>query len=109
MLAGTLRRRITFQSRTTTRDTFGAEQETWNNVATVWGDVQDLRGSKFLAAEQYEAQVTTMIIIRYRTDITPAMRAVVSDENRTFDVQSIRDEEGRHRELVLGCLERVGQ
>lgn len=102
-----MRRRVVFQTQSTTRDTFGAEVQTWNTYATVWGSVQDIRGSKMLAAEQYEAQVTTMVIIRWRSDITPAMRIVA--DGRTFEIETIRDEEGRHRELVLLCLERVGQ
>lgn len=107
MIAGTLRRRVEFQRRSGAQDTFGADLDTWTTVATVWGSVQDIRGMLRYAAEEYQAQVTTEIIIRWRSDLTPAMRAVA--DGRTFQIQSIQDQEGRHRELVLACLERVGQ
>lgn len=117
MRAGALRHRITIQARSTARDSFGADTDVWTGVVTLWGQVEDIRGVEFVSAAQYEAQVTTRIYVRYYPDpaalpsmqpgITAAMRAVA--DGRTWDIQAVQDLTGRHREMILLCLERIGQ
>jgi len=101
MQAGRLRRRVTIQRKTVTRDSFGAETITWQEVATVWASVEPLRGREFLESRRAEAEVTTRITIRYRAGITPEMRVVHGDD--AYNIVSVIEPESRLRALVLMC------
>jgi SPP1 family predicted phage head-tail adaptor len=78
-------------------------------VATVWGEVQDLSGAELFAAQEMHSQVTTRITCRWQAGILPSMqvRYTTGGRSRVFDVMGVTDPEGRRRELVLQCKERV--
>ena len=99
MRAGDLRRRVTIQQKSVTRDTYGAEVISWTDVATVWASVEDLSGRELYDAERITTEVTTRIRIRYRAGITTDMRAVYGA--RVFNIRAVLDTEGRKRELQL--------
>ena len=99
MRAGDLRRRVTIQQKSVTRDTYGAEVVSWTDVATVWASVEDLSGRELYDAERITTEVTTRIRMRYRAGITTDMRAVYGA--RTFNIRAVLDPEGRKRELQL--------
>jgi len=103
--AGELRHRVTIQQKSVTRNTFGEEIVTWQDVATVWAAIEPLRGREFFESQQVNAEVTTRIRIRYRPGITPTMRVVYG--SRIFDIQAVINVEERNRELHLMCREEV--
>jgi SPP1 family predicted phage head-tail adaptor len=103
MRAGQLRQRITIQSKTPNRDTFGQEVITWTDFATVWAAVEPLRGREFLDARMVTAEVTTKIRIRQRDGISPEMRVVFGSIN--YDVLAVIHVEEREREIHLMCQE----
>jgi SPP1 family predicted phage head-tail adaptor len=105
MRAGELRCRVALQTATETQDGFGAPVPAWATTATVWGEMVDLTGREFFAAQQENAEVSTRIRIRYLAGVTPKMQAVVS--SRTFDILAVMGPEGRKRELHLMCKEVV--
>jgi SPP1 family predicted phage head-tail adaptor len=105
MRAGRLRHRVTIQQRAGTQDSYGQEDDDWNDVDTVWAAVEPLRGREFLEARREGAEVTTRIVTRYRSGITPAMR--VSYDSRTFDIVSVINVDERDSELQLMCRELV--
>lgn len=77
MRAGLLRHRVTIQQRTETRDPdTGAVSFAWVDVATVWAAVEPLSAREFIAAQAAHSKVSARITIRYRADITAAMRIV---------------------------------
>jgi len=87
--SGDLRRRITLQRRTTGQDSVGQAATTWQNVATVWASI-DL-----------QAEVTHTITIRYRPNVTAAMRAVY--QGATYNIECVIDVEQRHVAMTLLC------
>lgn len=104
--AGDLRHRVTIQEdQGATQDGFGQEVEDWQDVATVWAAVEPLSGREFLEAQQTQAEVSTRIRIRYRSDVTftPEMRATWG--GHTYDIVSVIEVEARRRELHLMCRE----
>jgi len=101
--AGELRHRVTIQQKSVVRDTYGEEDVTWTDVATVWGSVEPLQGREFIEAKQTQAEITTRIRIRYRSGISPEMRAVW--DGHTYDLEAVIDVGGRKRELHLMCTE----
>ena len=108
MRAGELRHRITLQQAMETRNSFGEVTRTWSDVATVWASVQALSGREYLEAKQLRKAVTTRIVIRWRDDVTPAMRARWSDPAGTthiYDIESVIPDATSRRTLTLMCVE----
>ncbi len=107
MQAGKLRERITIQNEVIARDSFGAENNSWRTVATVWGSVRPgAAGERFIsAADQMQATITHTIRIRYRAGLDPKQRLIV--DGKLLGIQSVVDPDGRKRDLVLLCLEIV--
>jgi SPP1 family predicted phage head-tail adaptor len=105
MRAGELRSRVALQTATETQDDYGAPVPSWATTATVWGEVVDLSGREYFAAQQVNAEVSTRIRIRYLAGVVPKMRAVAN--GRTFDILAVLDPDGRKRELHLMCKEVV--
>lgn len=65
----------------------------------IWGDVQDITGRQFLAADSTKNRVQTKITIWWRTGITPGMRAVVG--NDIYDIEAVLNQD--KKTLVLMC------
>jgi SPP1 family predicted phage head-tail adaptor len=105
MKIGRLRHRIKLQTYTAFRDSFGAEEPEWTDVATVWASVTPASGKEYFASAQTNAELTTKITMRYLSGITPNMR-VVFDE-RIFEIVSVLNYEERNVELNLLCKESV--
>lgn len=107
MRAGRMRARVTIQSRTITQDALGQAVESWSTVATVAADVRMAGGSeRFVSGgDQEQAAIDYVVRMRYRSDVTPLMRLVWG--SRTLDIESAVDPDGRGRELVCRCIERL--
>lgn len=103
MKAGDLRHRVTIQKQTADTDSFGDEQNVWQDIATVWAAVEPLRGREFFQSQKENAETTVRIRIRYRNGITQDMRVVFGD--KVYEINSIIDIDERHTELQLMCQE----
>jgi len=105
MRAGKLRHRVVIQSKGASRDTYGAEVVTWSTTATVWASVEPLTGREYMDAQQTQAEVSTRIRVRYRSDVTyvPEMRATW--DGHTYDIVSVLEVNSAHREVQLMCRE----
>lgn len=103
--AGKLRHRVVVQEKVVDRNEYGEEELDWSDIDTVWAAVEPLRGREFIEAERAGAEVTTRIRLRYRSDITAAMR--VTWNSHVYDIHSVINLDGLGRELVLMCA-RVG-
>lgn len=100
--AGQLDSRATFQTLTTTLDGFGQPTNVWTDTFTVWANVSDIRGSELIKSMALASEATTRITIRYRADITAAMRVIV--RNVIFNIKSPPiDSSGRRAVLELLC------
>ncbi len=98
MITGKMDRRITLQRKTVTTNGYGEEVVAWTDLATVWAEKVDMRGSERYAAAQAVAQLDTKFRIRYRSGITPIDRIIYG--NTTYDVGGIL-EIGRREGLEL--------
>lgn len=104
MRAGQLHERVVIQSKSVTRDTYGAETVTWVTHATVWASIEPLRGREFLEARMVQADVDTRIRIRYLSTVTPSMRVLWGA--RVFEIIAPPIHVGeRRRETQLMCRE----
>lgn len=88
--AGTLRRRLLIQQRSTAQDVYGAQVATWADVATVWAAIEGLSIRERLTSATYSSEVTHLITIRYQaqfkdTRAVAAMRGIY--DGRIFNFQ----------------------
>lgn len=99
MQAGKLDRRVTLQRAVATQDSYGEEIKSWHDIATVWAQKKDLKGTERWLAMQEVANVTCVYAIRYRPDITPLCRLIDID-GRTYNIAAVV-EVGRKEGLWL--------
>ena len=104
MRAGRLRHRVTSQQPTEgAADSYGATADSWSDVvANVPAEVLTLSATEAFTAQQVEAEATVQVTLRYRSDLTSAMRFV--SDGRTLPIISVIPDV-RHRELVCLCRE----
>jgi SPP1 family predicted phage head-tail adaptor len=76
--AGRLRHRLRIEAPTHTQNaTTGALVTAWYPVAEhVAAAIEPLSARDLIAAQSVKSQVTTRIVIRFRADLTPAMRLI---------------------------------
>lgn len=72
--AGQLTQRITLQQRAAGVDVLGQGTGTWQTVAEVWARARPLRSRELFAAGQMQNVTDVEFTIRWRSDITAAMR-----------------------------------
>jgi SPP1 family predicted phage head-tail adaptor len=84
--SGKLTDRITIQSFSSTRDSFGQPVETWADLVSLWAWVKYTNGQEFISAGQ-QAETQASMRIRYRTDLTTSMR--VSFNSKLFNIKAV--------------------
>lgn len=95
-----LNRKITFQQVTFTQDPVTGEQtETWTDFVSVFARVEPLLGREYFAAAAVQAEDTTKFTMRYRGDITAAMRIVFGGKNH--NIKSIQNIRSANRETLI--------
>lgn len=97
MNAGTLNRRLRIERPVADESFTGAGSGTWEPIADVWANVQDMlpsRGERLADGINVAAR-PARVRLRYRTDVTPDMRFVMG--NRVMQIISGPAELG-HRE-----------
>lgn len=102
-----MRARVTIQSRTIAQNGLGEAIESWSTVATVPADVRMAGGAERYvnAGDQQQATITHVVRMRYRADVSPLERLLHG--TRVLDIESAVDPDGRGRELVCMCVERL--
>ncbi len=109
MQAGSLRHRVQLCEKTVTRNATGEEVVTYPVTATVWARVEVVGGSETINQAQAAATLAHTITLRYRSDVSPTMRAVWvrgDGTTRTLVIHSVTEDATR-RQLTLSCSELV--
>ena len=105
LASGKLNRRVALQSLVAGQDDIGQPTMVWSTLATVWANVEPLRGDERLRAMRLEEVVTHKITIRHRPGITARMR--VKFGARLLNIRAMIDPQERHQVLELMCEEGV--
>ena len=105
MRAGTLRKRVQWQQRTVTTDSFGQATETWATVANCWASLQPGKGNEKDVADQQRSYSPFDIRVRWPGNISFSPDDRILYGTRTFNIQNINDVDERHRELVVTAVE----
>lgn len=84
----------------------GRTGDTWQPVATIWGQVDPLSGKEYLKAAQMIADASHEITIRYRTGVVPKMRIQRTDAGtQVYEILAVLNPEMRNKQLTLICSE----
>ena len=100
---GKLDRRVTLQSRSITRDTFGQEVIAWTTVAVVWAWRAPLRATEFFAAAQVQAETTIKYRIRFTSLFAPDATWRLVDAGARFDITGVLPFGDRNEAWELLC------
>ena len=91
MRAGALDRRVTIESKTVTRDDFGAEVIAWATFAEVWAEVRDISSVEKVINEARTMARLTMIRTRYVSGVTSDMRIRLNTDGRVLQITSMAE------------------
>ena len=108
MRSGDLRKRVTFQLRGVTTDSFGQQTTTWADLLTTWASLEGLTAQELFAAQSIQSEVTHTITVRYRSEFAQpktvaSMRALYG--GRIFNISGAVITEERKREVVMKAAE----
>lgn len=102
LVAGRLDQLVRFQQETTTSDGGGGVTRSWGDIALraeEWAKVLPVRGDEQVAAQSQRGVVLYQVIVRYRDDITSAMR--IQWGTKTLNVRSAVDPDNERRWLQI--------
>ncbi|MEQ9518795.1 MAG: phage head closure protein [Parvibaculum sp.] len=102
-MIGDLRYRLVLETPSTAPDGGGGANVSWTELATLWADVRARRGDELDRADRPDARLQLQVRIRYRKDVSTAMR--FREGARVFNIRSLFDEDGRERFLTCYCEE----
>lgn len=105
MQSGRLRNRVTIQYPVTAQNEYNEEVITWTDLDQVWADIRptSARERMISSADQLQAAIDHVIIIRWRSDISTKQR--IKFGTRIFDIEGFADRTGKRHELRLDCRE----
>ena len=105
MRAGRLHQQISVYALSSTQSSTSGEMvEKWSTtiLTNVWAEVAPLKGRELFNAKQFQAEVDTLITIRYTTfEIVPTMKIVYGTKN--YNIQSVINPFESNRELQILC------
>lgn len=106
MRAGQLRHRVTIQAPIATRNSYGEEEISHVDVATVWARVEPVSAREFSDQQRDASAAVYTITMRYRRDVGLTMRLVWSapDALHVMEINSIVPDAAR-RELTITATE----
>lgn len=102
--AGKLNERVTLRAPSVDRDQFGEATLDFDDIATVWAQVDGLSSREILQAMQANVVASHRIRIRFRDDVTPHCRIVW--RGRMMEVSSLVE---RMNRTILEMLVREVQ
>lgn len=98
-----MRSRLTLETPVDVTDDNGGVTRSYAAYATLWGTITPARANDRFVAERMEQSITHMIRLRFRPDITGAMRLRLGV--RVFIIHGVEDVAERHRFTLCSCEE----
>lgn len=94
-----LDRRLVLEAPVNAPDDIGGVERSWVFVDVIWARVSSLVGVERFEGEREESAISHVITIRWRPDVTGAMR--LRDGARIFLIHAAVD--GNERRLTINC------
>lgn len=105
--AGDLRERVLLQSKSVTRDAYGAEVISWADFKERWAEVTPLSGREYISMRQSQSDVTTRVRMRWLPGVSTTMRLLWRDV--PYRISEVIDVEARSEELEILCTAEQSQ
>lgn len=104
---GSMRTRLRIDQAVATTDSQGGRSVTYTPRCEVWGKVEvtQARGREDLTVAQIMSQLLTTITIWWRDDVSVTDRVVLTNPDRTLEIQNCIDPDGMRDYLRLLCAE----
>lgn len=106
--AGTLKKRVQVQQRSTALDTFGGQLPAWVTIAVVWADIEPLSGRELFAAQAVNPEVSHAITVRYQPIFAEPKTVAayrILYNGRIFNIHAAENQEERNRIMVFSASE----
>ncbi len=100
---GTLKHRITLQKPVHVVNPNGFEEQSWQDVKTLWAAASNLHGREYYAAAAVQAENTLKFTIRYLPDINTSMRILFRGKH--YSITSIDNIKYQNRYLEIKAQE----
>lgn len=101
MRNGTLNSYVTVKYRTGELDGIGQPVDTWIELASMWANIRNRSGAESIRADQEASMVRTSIRIKWRDDVTSAMR--VYDGAKVYEIKAVLPAEDTLDRVDLVC------
>ena len=109
MRAGTLRKRLKLQRRSSSIDDHGGQVFAWTDLDEVWGEIVPSGGAERAVGEEIRDIAQHMITIRYYPGLTPKDRVFYRDKlagrDRIFNITNVENVEERNHFMQLTATE----
>lgn len=89
LIIGNLRNKIKVMSFTVTRDEYGAEVETYTELAALRAEVKFVSGNKVIDNKEIFAAQSVQFITHYRSTVTEAMR--IDYDGKKYRILSLEE------------------
>lgn len=106
--AGAMRDSVTIQTRSSTQDSQGQPAVIWSTFVACRAEVTRVPGKEIYASDERNGRVPTAWKLRWQDGITPVSTRLLN-RGKVYQILSAIDPTGRHEELLVTCLELVGQ
>ena len=104
--SGQLRHKITFQSNTETRDSYGGVVNSWATYFTTFASANSVSGGERLGGDKITADRGMEFICRANPSNSVSPQNRISWNSRTFDIESVSNFEERGHFLKITATER---
>lgn len=98
---GKLKHRVTILQLAAGADAIGQPTQNWITLAMVWANVRNLSGVESIKAGAQTAVAQASVRLRYRTDVTTAMRVVHGAT--VYEITAVLPDEERRDHVDLAC------
>lgn len=99
MRAGSLNKKIVFQENSTTKNGFGEEIASKNDVVIVWASIQTISGKEQYLSNQNYATLSHKIRCRYSKKIN--QKQTIKYKDRDFKILAVLDIFEKNKELEI--------
>lgn len=101
MEAGKMRHRIVIEQSARAADDMGQAIETWTTYATLWANVEPLRGRELFAAQAANSEATIKITMRYYSGVKAKWR--VKHGTAVYEIMEMINPGMRDEAMQLLC------
>lgn len=105
---GRLNTRLTLQTSTGTKDTYGQEIEEWEDYMSMWAEKVDESSREFYAAQKVHAETTAVYKIHYMKTLEGQnikLMRIKTQDKRYLNIISADDVNNRHICIVIKAKE----